>query len=153
MPLYFLTSPPSLGDVPLKFRGLHSGIGNRARLHILFHLPPILPAMDARTSATHIPGYSRARLKRMIPAGNVAALAIGFWTIFFPTQLYTVGLSLCVLLPLWALALEIRTRGALGFEARRGHRSQFRELPALDRSGSAHRFSDVRSLLAFRSAA
>ncbi len=32
------------------------------------------------------------------------------------------GLSLCVLLPLWALALEIRTRGALGFEARRGRR-------------------------------
>jgi hypothetical protein len=50
------------------------------------------------------------------------ALAIGFWIIFFPTQLYTVGLSLCVLLPLWALALEIRTRGALGFEARRGRR-------------------------------
>ena len=78
--------------------------------------------MDARTPATHIPGLSRARLKRVIAAGNVAAFAIGFWTIFIPTQLYTVGLSLCVLLPLWALALEIRTRGALGFEERRGRR-------------------------------
>ena len=78
--------------------------------------------MDAHTPATHIPGYSRARLKRMIAAGNVAAFAISLWTIFFPTQLYTLGLSLCVLLPLWALALEMRTRGALGFEARRGRR-------------------------------
>jgi hypothetical protein len=78
--------------------------------------------MDARTPATHIPGYSRARLKRMIAAGNVAAFAIGFWTIFFPTQLYAVGLSLCVLLPLWGLALEMSTRGALGFESRRGRR-------------------------------
>jgi hypothetical protein len=76
--------------------------------------------MDARTPATYVPGYSRARLKRMIAAGNVAAFAIGLWTIFFPTQLYTLGLSLCVLLPLWALALEMRTRGALGFESRRG---------------------------------
>jgi hypothetical protein len=92
------------------------------RLPILFQLPPILPAMDARTPATHIPGYSRARLKRMIAAGNVAAFAIGFWTIFFPTQLYAVGLSLCVLLPLWGLALEMSTRGALGFESRRGRR-------------------------------
>jgi hypothetical protein len=61
--------------------------------------------MDARTPATHITGYSRARLKRMIAAGNIAAFAIGFWTIFFPTQLYVLGLSFCVLLPLWALAL------------------------------------------------
>jgi ABC-type microcin C transport system permease subunit YejB len=78
--------------------------------------------MDARTPATHIPGYSRARLKRMIAAGNVAAFTIGFWTIFFQTQLYAVGLSLCVLLPLWGLALEMRMRGALGFESRRGRR-------------------------------
>jgi hypothetical protein len=47
-------------------------------LRILFCLRPILPAMDARTPATHIPGYSRARLKRMIAAGNVAALGVGF---------------------------------------------------------------------------
>jgi hypothetical protein len=78
--------------------------------------------MTAHAPATHIPGYSRARLKRTIAAGNVVALGIGIWTILFPTELYTLGLSLCVLLPLWALALEIRTRGALGFEARRGRR-------------------------------
>jgi len=74
--------------------------------------------MDARTPVTHIPGYSRARLKRMIALGNDAAFALGLWTILF-RRLYTVGLSLCVLLPLWALALEMRTRGALGFESRR----------------------------------
>ncbi len=78
--------------------------------------------MDARTSATHVQRYSRARLMRVIAAGNVAAIGIVLWTVFFPTQLYTVGLSLCVLLPLWALALDLRTRGALGFEARRGRR-------------------------------
>jgi hypothetical protein len=52
--------------------------------------------MDARTPATHIPGLSRARLKRVIAAGNVAAFAIGLWAFFFPTLLYTLGLSLCV---------------------------------------------------------
>jgi hypothetical protein len=76
--------------------------------------------MNAHAPATRIPGYSGARLRRIIVAGNAAALAIGFWTIFLPTQLYTIGLLLCVLLPLSALALEMRTRGALGFESRRG---------------------------------
>ena len=75
--------------------------------------------MDARSPATH---YSQARLKRSIAASNAAAIAIGLWTILFPTELYVVGLSLCVLLPLGAIGLEIHTRGALGFEARRGRR-------------------------------
>jgi hypothetical protein len=78
--------------------------------------------MDARTPATHIPGYSRARLKRIIAAGNVAAFGVVFWTTFFPTQLYPFGLSICVLLPLCALALDMRTKGALGFEERRSRR-------------------------------
>src|SRR5260370_12468940 len=78
--------------------------------------------MDARPPATNIPGYSRAGLKRMIAAGNVAALGVGVWIIFFPTHLYALALSFCVLLPLWALALDMRTQGALGFEERRGRR-------------------------------
>jgi hypothetical protein len=78
--------------------------------------------MDARTPATRIPGYSRAKLKRIIVAGNVAAMAITLWTILLPTHFYAVGLSLCVLLPLCALALDLRTQGALGFESRRGRR-------------------------------
>ena len=78
--------------------------------------------MDAHAPATRIPGYSRARLKRIIAAGNVAAFTIGLWTILFPTRLYAVSLLLCVLLPLWALALDMRTKGALGFEERRGRR-------------------------------
>jgi hypothetical protein len=112
----------TLGDVPLKVQVRILALGSEPVYPFCSNLPQILPAMVARTPPTHIPGYSRARLRRMIAAGNVAAFAIGLWTIFFPTQLYTVGLSLCVLLPLWALALEIRTRGALGFEARRGRR-------------------------------
>ncbi len=75
--------------------------------------------MDAITSATDIVRYSRARLMR---TGNAVAIGIGLWTIIFPTQLYALGLSVCVGLPLWALALEMRTRGALGFEERRGRR-------------------------------
>jgi hypothetical protein len=78
--------------------------------------------MGAHAPATHIPGYSRAWLTRIVAAGNIAACIIGLWTIFFPTRLYALGLSLCVLLPLWALALDMRTKGALGFEERRGRR-------------------------------
>lgn len=78
--------------------------------------------MDARTPATHIPGRSQPRLKRLIATGNMVALAIGFWAIFLPTHLYKAGLLFCVVLPLWAVALEVLTRGALGFEARRGRR-------------------------------
>jgi hypothetical protein len=75
--------------------------------------------MDTRTPAAHIPGYSRTRIKRMIAGGNVAAMAIGLWTIFFPSYFYTPVLVLCMLLPLLGLALDMRTRGALGFEDRR----------------------------------
>ena len=78
--------------------------------------------MDAHTPSTHMPGYSKARLKRIIAAGNVAAMAIALWSIFLSTWLYAPILSISVLLPLCALALDIRTRGALGFEARRGRR-------------------------------
>jgi hypothetical protein len=81
--------------------------------------------MDARTPATHIPGYSRARLRRIIATGNVAAAVVALWTIFFPAWLSTFNLWVCVLLPLCALALDMRTRGTLGFEARRGRRSPF----------------------------
>jgi hypothetical protein len=82
----------------------------------------MLASMDARTPTTHIPGYSRARLKRIIAAGNVAAMAIGLWAIFFPTYLYAPALLLCIVFPLLGLALEMRTKGALGFEERRGRR-------------------------------
>jgi hypothetical protein len=47
--------------------------------------------MDACTPATHIPGLSRARLKRVIAAGNVAAVAIALWAFLVPTLLYTLG--------------------------------------------------------------
>jgi len=79
--------------------------------------------MDAHAPATHIPGYSRARLKRIVAAGNIAACAIGLWTILFPTYIYAAALLLCILLPLWGLALDIRARGPLDFEARRSRRS------------------------------
>jgi hypothetical protein len=86
--------------------------------------------MHARPPATHISGYSQARLKRIIAVGSVAASAIALYTIFssaqfyifLPAQFYTLSLSLCVLLPLWALTLDLRTRGALGFEQRRSRR-------------------------------
>lgn len=89
---------------------------------VVFHLPLILPLMDAHAPATRIPGYSRARLRRIIAVGNAAAVVVGLWIIFFPSHLYSLALSFCVLLPLWALALDMRTQGALGFEERRGRR-------------------------------
>ena len=75
--------------------------------------------MDARAPATPIPGYSRARLKRIIATGNIAAFAIALWTIFLPTGFYAPALVLCILLPLWGFVLDMRARGALGFEAQR----------------------------------
>src|SRR5262249_17993997 len=44
-----------------------------------------------------------------------------------------VGLSLCFLLPLCALALDLRTRGTLGFEARRGRRYRLSLDAAVDK--------------------
>jgi hypothetical protein len=82
----------------------------------------MLAAMDARTPTTRIPGYSRARLKRIIAAGNIVACVVGLWTILLPTHFYALSLSLCILLPLCGLTLDLRTRGALGFESRRGRR-------------------------------
>ena len=76
--------------------------------------------MDARTPTTRIPGYSRARLERIIAVGNIVAMAIGLWTILLPTHFYALVVSLCFLLPICALALDLRTRGVLGFESRRG---------------------------------
>ena len=90
-----------------------------------FPVAPFLPAMAARTPATHIPGYSRARLRRIIAAGDVAAAVVALWTIFFPAWFSTLSLGLCVLLPLGALALDLRARGTLGFVSRRGQRSPF----------------------------
>jgi hypothetical protein len=49
-------------------------------------------------------------------------LASCFGQPFFPTQLYPFAISICVLLPLCALALDMRTKGALGFEERRSRR-------------------------------
>lgn len=78
--------------------------------------------MTAHVPATRIRGISQARLKRIIAAGNVAAFAIALWTIFLPDWFYILGLLLCALLPLCGLALDLRTRGALGFESRRARR-------------------------------
>jgi len=71
----------------------------------LFRLPSMLQPMDARTPTTRIPGYSRARLKRIIAVGNIVAMAIGLWTILLPTHFYALVVSLCFLLPICALAL------------------------------------------------
>src|SRR5690242_21555826 len=89
---------------------------------VVFHLPLILPLMGAHAPATRSPGYSRARLTHIVAAGNAVAIVVGLWIILFPTHLYSLALSFCVLLPLCALALDMRTQGALGFEARRGRR-------------------------------
>src|SRR5690349_24902311 len=75
--------------------------------------------MDARTPRP----VSKARLKRIIAAGNVAAFAIGFWMLLFATHFYVPGLALCFAIPVAALALDLFAGGTLDFEARRSRRS------------------------------
>src|SRR5689334_15076408 len=78
--------------------------------------------MNAHVPATQVRGISKASLKRIIARGNVAAFVIALWTIFLPDWFYILGLLLCALLPLWGIALDLQSRGALGFESRRAHR-------------------------------
>jgi hypothetical protein len=112
--------------------------GGEKPVYAFFSIAGDFPAMDAHAPATHIPGYSRVRLKHIIATGNIAAFAIGLWLIFFPTYLYAPALVLCILLPLLGLALDMRARGTLGFEARRRGRyplslATILMLPALER--------------------
>lgn len=66
------------------------------------------------------PGMSKASLKRIISTGNVAAFAIGIWTLLFATRFYVVSIALCAALPLFAIALDVKAKGALDYETKRG---------------------------------
>jgi hypothetical protein len=122
----------------------------------LFSIASDFATMDVHAPATHIPGYSRARLKHIIATGNIAAIVIGLWIIFFPTHLYKPALALCILLPLLGLALDMRARGVLGFEARRHGRyplslATILMLPALElavRAGIDLNFESYPPLIA-----
>jgi len=62
-----------------------------------------------------IPHLSLARLKRILSAGNAAALALGAWTLFWPIPYFPL-LAICFTLPLFVLALDMWARGALMWE-------------------------------------
>lgn len=66
------------------------------------------------------PGMSKASLKRVIRVGNVAAFAIGIWTLLFATHFYVVSVALCAAVPLFAIALDVKAKGALDYETKRG---------------------------------
>jgi len=79
--------------------------------------------MTVRTRPARHSGFSQARLKRLIAAGNALAFAVGIWTLVFATAFYWLSLAVCFLIPLAAIALDYATQGTLDFEARRGRRS------------------------------
>ena len=66
------------------------------------------------------PAISKASLKRVIGAGNIAAFALGMWTLLFATHFYVLSVALCAVLPLLAIALDVKAKGALDYETRRG---------------------------------
>lgn len=76
--------------------------------------------MAQKSFGTPRPAMSKASLKRVIGAGNVAAFAIGLWTLLFATHFYVLSVALCAALPLLAIALDVKAKGALDYETNRG---------------------------------
>jgi hypothetical protein len=76
--------------------------------------------MAQKTLGAARPAMSKASLKRMISEGNIAAFAIGLWTLLFATHFYVVSVALCAALPLLAIALDVKAKGALDYETKRG---------------------------------
>ena len=76
--------------------------------------------MAQKTLGAARSGMSKASLKRVIRAGNVAAFALGIWTLLFATHVYVLSVALCAALPLLAIALDVKAKGALDYETKRG---------------------------------
>lgn len=76
--------------------------------------------MAQKTLGAARSGMSKASLKRVISAGNVAAFALGLWTLLFATHFYVLSVALCAALPLLAIALDVKAGGALDYETKRG---------------------------------
>jgi hypothetical protein len=81
--------------------------------------------MAQKTLGAARPAMSKASLKRMISEGNIAAFAIGLWTLLFATHFYVVSVALCAALPLLAIALDVKAKGALDYETKRGRHRPF----------------------------
>lgn len=58
---------------------------------------------------------SRARLRRLISAGNRLAMVIAVWALFWPRPYFPL-VGLCVAVPLLAIAAEVRFRGRVDWE-------------------------------------
>ena len=71
-----------------------------------------------------IPGMSRARLKRVLSAGNRLTLVIAVWALFWPRP-YFLLIALCFVLPLVALAGDARFRGSLDWQESRKKATPF----------------------------
>ena len=76
--------------------------------------------MAQKTLGAARPAMSKASLKRVIGAGNVAAFAIALWTMLFATHVYVLSVALCAAFPLFAIALDVKAKGALDYETKRG---------------------------------
>ena len=76
--------------------------------------------MAQRALATVRPAITKASLTRLIRVGNVAAFAVGLWTLLLATHFYVASVALCAALPLMAIALDVKAKGALDYETKRG---------------------------------
>jgi len=69
------------------------------------------------------PAITKASLKRVIGAGTIVAFALGLWTLLFATHFYVLSVALCAVLPLLAIALDVKAKGALDYETTRRRKS------------------------------
>ena len=76
--------------------------------------------MAQKTVGAARPAMSKASLKRVISEGTIAGFAIGLWTMLFATHFYVLSVALCVAFPLLAIALDVKAKGALDYETKRG---------------------------------
>jgi hypothetical protein len=97
--------------------------------------------MTQKSLATARPALTKASLKRVLRAGNLAAFALGLWTLLFATHFYLLSVALCAAFPLCAVALDIRANGALDYETKRGRHplsmAALLLLPAIGLAGRA----------------
>jgi hypothetical protein len=67
---------------------------------------------------TNKAGVSRAQLKRVLSTGNRLALVISLWALFWPRPYFPV-IALCFVLPMLAVAAEVRFSGLVDLEAKK----------------------------------
>lgn len=71
--------------------------------------------VSTRNAASGL-AISRARLKRIVSAGNVASFALAAWTLFLPAP-YALAILVCIAVPLLGIAFDAWTGGKLDWQS------------------------------------